>query len=278
MINFYQDLWPRRLHTLAPLTKLSAVKKKRDFYWGAEEQNAFEEAKRMLANDALLAYLDFSKLFNVYSDASDYQLGATVVQNGRPLGFYTRKLSASQKNYTVGEKELLGIVEGLKAFEGMLYGQKITVHTDHLNLLYKNNPSQQLQLLLEEYGLTIVHIAGERNDAADALSRLPMSENHMDAVEWGTTNKPLQYADRIPREIDQLLDNEVLLPLALEERLKNKKFPLAPDMIQWYQQEDEKLQKKLQSKTTDSYTLKEIEGFNLVHYRNKIFVPKKLRK
>ena len=143
MINFYRDLWPRRSHTLAPLTKLSAVKKKRDFYWGAEEQNAFEEAKRMLANNALLAYPDFSKPFDVYSDASDFQLGATVVQNGKPLGFYTRKLSVSQRNLTVGEKELLGIVEGLKAFEGMLYGQRITVHTDHLNLLYKNNPSQR---------------------------------------------------------------------------------------------------------------------------------------
>ena len=133
--------------------------------------------------------------------------------------------------------------------------------------------------MLEEYGLTIVHVAGEKNNAADALSRLPILENDLDTVEWGqTTNKPLQYADRIPQEINQLLDNEVLLPLALEERLKNKKFPLAPDMIQWYQQEDEKLQKKLRSKTTDSYTSKEIKGFDLVHYRNKIFVPKKLRK
>ena len=131
---------------------------------------------------------------------------------------------------------------------------------------------------MEEYGPTIVHIAGEKNDAADALSRLPMSDNDTNTVEWGTTNKPLQYANRIPQEINQLLDNEVLLLLALEEWLKNKKFPLAPDMIQWYQQEDEKLQERLQSKTTDSYTSKEIEGFNLVHYCNKIFVPKKLRK
>ena len=45
----------------------------------------------MLGNDALLAYPDFSKPFDVYLDASDYQLGAMVVQNGRPLGFYTRK-------------------------------------------------------------------------------------------------------------------------------------------------------------------------------------------
>ena len=131
---------------------------------------------------------------------------------------------------------------------------------------------------MEEYGPTIVHIAGEKNVAADALSRMPMPENDTDTVEWGTTYKPLQYADKIPQEINQLLDDEVLSPLASEEQLKNKKFPLMLDMIQWYQQEDEKLQKKLRSKTTDSYTSKKIKGFDLVHYRNKIFVPKKLRK
>jgi hypothetical protein len=43
-------------------------------------------------------------------------------------------------NYTVGEKELLGIVEGLKAFDGIVHGMKVTVHTDHLNLLYHAIP------------------------------------------------------------------------------------------------------------------------------------------
>ena len=59
-------------------------------------------------------------LFHLYSDASDCQLGATLVQNGKPLGFYKRKLNAAQLNYSVREKELLGIVEGMKAFEGMV--------------------------------------------------------------------------------------------------------------------------------------------------------------
>ena len=66
------------------------------------------------------------------------------VQNGKPLGFYTRKLNDSQMNYIVGEKELLGIVEGFKAFKGILRGAITTVHTDHLNLLYRKLPSQQM--------------------------------------------------------------------------------------------------------------------------------------
>ena len=69
----------------------------------------------------------------------DRQLGATLVQDGKPLGFYTQKLNSDQLNYTVGEKELLGIIEGFKAFEGMIGGQELTVHTDHLNLLYQKH-------------------------------------------------------------------------------------------------------------------------------------------
>jgi hypothetical protein len=134
----------------------------------------------MLSKEARLLYPDFPKPFDLYTDASDLQLGAALVQEWKPLGFYTRKLNSAQMNYyTVGEKELLGIVEGLKAFDGVVQGMDVTVHTNHLNLLYQNMPSQRMvqwRLMLEEFIPTIKHIAGKDNDAADALSRLEMEE------------------------------------------------------------------------------------------------------
>ena len=135
----------------------------------------------MVADEIMLAYPDFSKPFHCWTDSSDTQLGATLVQEHegsfRPLGFYTRKLNSAQLNYTVGEKELLGIVEGLKAFEGMIRGFERVVHTDHLNLLYNKLPNQRMsrwRLLLEEFHPTVVHCRGVDNDSADALSRLLM--------------------------------------------------------------------------------------------------------
>ena len=109
MVNFYRDIWEKRSDILAPLSKLSSAKGKK-YIWGKEQQDAFEKAKRMLEREAILSYPDFSKPFDLYTDASDVQLGATLVQNGKPLGFYTRKLNDAQSKYTVGEKELLGIV------------------------------------------------------------------------------------------------------------------------------------------------------------------------
>ena len=152
----------------------------------------------MIKSEVKLAFPDFTKPFHLYTDASDIQLGATLVQNGKPLGFYTRKLSDTQTNYTVGEKELLGIVEGLKAFEGVIRGQDLTVHTDHLNLLYNKLPSQRMmrwRLLLEEYHPKVVHIKGVDNDAADALSRLDLTEKADDPRVWGVKQKRLDYVN-----------------------------------------------------------------------------------
>jgi hypothetical protein len=98
----------------------------------------------------------------VYTDASNKQLGAVIVQEGQPLAFYSRKLNSAQTRYTTGEQELLNIVETLKEFRDILLGQQVVVHTDHLNILYgklSNDRITRWRLLPEEYGPKYVHIA-----------------------------------------------------------------------------------------------------------------------
>ena len=65
--------------------------------------------------EAMLSYPDFTEEFHVYADASDYQIGGVIMQKGKPLAFYTRKLNKAQSKYTTGEQELLSIVETLKS-------------------------------------------------------------------------------------------------------------------------------------------------------------------
>ena len=164
---------------MAPLTKL--VGKNTKFEWGQEQQKAFDEMKAIMSQETALAFPDFQKEFHVYTDASDYQLGAVIMQEGKPLAFYSRKLNQAQQGYTTGEQELLSIVETLKEFRNILLGQQIVVHTDHKNILYdgdlSNDRIRRWRHLLEEYGPRYEHIAGKDNVVADALSRMEADFN-----------------------------------------------------------------------------------------------------
>ncbi len=82
-----------------------------------------------------MAYPDYSKVFEIYTDTSSKQLGAVITQDNRPIVFFSRKLYNTQHKYSITELELLAIVETLKEFKGMLWGQNIKVLTDHANLM-----------------------------------------------------------------------------------------------------------------------------------------------
>jgi RNase H-like domain found in reverse transcriptase len=72
IINYYQDMWVKRSHVLAPLATLTSNKKKCE--WGPQQDVAFNMAKKIITREVMLAYPDFNKLFKIHTDASHYQL------------------------------------------------------------------------------------------------------------------------------------------------------------------------------------------------------------
>jgi hypothetical protein len=122
MVQYDRDLWVRWSNMLAPLTSLvgecgqtkttkAKETKKVPWYCNEVHQRAFNHIKATITKDVVLAYWDYSKVFEIYTDASSKQLGAVITQDNRPIAFFSWKLSDMQCKYSITEIELLAIVE-----------------------------------------------------------------------------------------------------------------------------------------------------------------------
>jgi hypothetical protein len=111
-----------------PLTSLTSSKVK--FEWHSSHQQAFDIIKKVIGTEiqVLLCYPDFNNrdLFLLYTDASasDHHLGAVIMQDKKPIAFYSRKLNTAQNRYTTTERyrELLSAIETCKEYKNILSG------------------------------------------------------------------------------------------------------------------------------------------------------------
>jgi hypothetical protein len=146
MVNYYRDMWPHRLQSFAPLTAKSGAPKKGEkpppFQWTPEMPMEFEQMKALMAADVLFAYPDHNRQFHIFTDACDYQLGACIMQEGKPVAYYSKKLNSAHMNYMTIDKELLGVMLTLRKFHSMLFGAELHVYTDHKNILSIGDSSQ----------------------------------------------------------------------------------------------------------------------------------------
>ncbi len=127
-MNYHQDMWPS--HALKPLRDRSGLNKKAPVEWTDEMQKLFNKMHLLMAANAHAGYPDPNKQFDVYTDASDFQLGACIFQERRLVAYFSHKLTKSQQNYTTMEKEMLSIVTTLEEFQGMLLGADIYAFMD----------------------------------------------------------------------------------------------------------------------------------------------------
>src|SRR5262249_17340639 len=183
-VNYYRRFVPDLATLALPLYALT--KKDARFEWDQERQRAFEEIRRRLANAPLLAYPRHDKVFVVRTDASDYGIGAVLLQpdaegNAVPVAYASRKLLDAETRYTTTEKECLGVVWAIRdQFRPYLWGRQFVVETDHAALKWLHTAEgfggriERWRMALSEYDFIVVHRRGLDNQLADALSRLPL--------------------------------------------------------------------------------------------------------
>ena len=172
----------------APLEDLKKKGMNVEKDWSTEHTNAFQAVKNKIAKRVGTYRVDWKKPIHFGSDASDTGIGAYVFQldeegNKRPIHFWSKKLTPTQKRYSTQERECFALIEGLKALHVYIDGRPFDIFMDHESLKYlmkaryTRKKMMTWAMELQEYQIRdIVHVPGETNLIPDALSRLPLAE------------------------------------------------------------------------------------------------------
>ena len=172
LVNFCARFIPDLATLSEPLRRLT--RKDIPYQWGKEQDKAFLQLRKRLANTETLGYFDLDAETRLITDASPVGLGAvlTQVQNGeeRVICYASQSLTDVERRYSQTEREALGIVWACERLHMYLYGTDFEILADHkpLKFIYsrKSHPSARVnrwELRLQPYRFTVRHILGKKH-------------------------------------------------------------------------------------------------------------------
>ena len=208
MCNQLAKFLPNLSEVNEPIRQL--LKKDRLWIWDSPQEKAFKRIKEMLMSTEVLAHYDPRRPTIVAADASNYGVGAVLLQedetnNRRPICYASRSLTETEKNYAVIEKEALAATWACDKFRDYILGTEFTIETDHrplVPLLSSTDLSKlparilRFRLRMMRFAPTVKYVQGKKQTTADALSRAP-------------TQKPTERDLILVEETEQFKDSVV---------------------------------------------------------------------
>jgi hypothetical protein len=179
MVNYLNKFIPNLADISRPLRELMGCSVA--WHWMEKQQEAYDILISLIAQSPVLKYFDLDSDITISVDASSEGLGACLLQGNQPVAYASRALNRAERNCAQIEKEMLAIVFGATMFHQYIYGNTVTVETDHkpLESLFKKarckapQRIQRMILKVQQYDLKVKYIPGETLTLyiADTLSR-----------------------------------------------------------------------------------------------------------
>jgi len=107
------------------------VLKYKKFEWTAQAQMVFEDVKKRLTNAPIITLPSFTKFFEVESGAFGVGIGAVLTQEGRPIAYFSEKLSDARRKFSTYDKEFYTIIKALEHLRHYLISRELILHFDH---------------------------------------------------------------------------------------------------------------------------------------------------
>ena len=274
MINYLGKYIPNLSSLNKPLRQL--LEKDVAWNWTEEHRKYFQQLKDVITKAPVLKYYDQNQgQITLQVDASKDGLGACIMQNGQPIAYGSRSLTKTEQNYVQIEKEMLAIVYGATKFHSYIYGQKVTVESDHraLEILFKKPlylvPPRiaKMMLKVQKYDLNVIFKPGKEMFISDTLSRKPLkttegNENCREYTVFSIGNLPV--SQEIMSKIRHETENDTVM-IKLRETILHGwpqiKQNVDPCLKEYWSYRDE---------------LSEMDGFLLKGER--LIIPKSMRK
>ena len=190
-ITYLSKSCPNLSEVVHPLCDLTHIKQ--EFLWSEQHSRAFSQAKELVSKAPCLRYYDVNAPVILQVDASEYGLGAVLLQPAtdtnsgsiqwQPVAYSSSSLSPTEQRYAQIEKETLAIVHAFHKFDQLLFGKPdITVHSDHqpLETIFKRPLAsaprrlQSMMLALQRYSFHVEYHKGSPLLIVDTLSRAPL--------------------------------------------------------------------------------------------------------
>jgi len=184
LANYYRQFVKDFAKLARPLNNL--MRKDERWKWEKQQQKAFEQLKMVFTSRPLLVAPDLDKEFRVEADASNFAMRGVLSikcedNKWRLVAYISKSLNETERNYEIHDKEMLAVIQCLKAWRHFLEGtrSKFKVWTDHKNLEYfmsnqkLNHRQVRWALYLSRFDFVLKHISGSKMGKADGLSKRP---------------------------------------------------------------------------------------------------------